>query len=132
MGVESDAAPDREHTRVKSILFRPPYGIDHQPEYAEEVQQLPYPQELGYLIVGQRVDPDDWRMTEDKHQRPAEEIASGSNAPVQEWKYRAAPRWGREARADRCGPAVDHRSDARPGLRVRLRLRPDRENARGT
>jgi len=61
---------------VKSILFRPPYGIDHQPEYAEEVQQLPYPQELGYLIVGQRVDPDDWRMTEDKHQRPAEEIAA--------------------------------------------------------
>src|SRR6202790_3227764 len=60
---------------VKSILFRPPYGIDHQPEYAEEVAQLPYPQELGYIIVGQRIDPDDWRMTEDKHQRPAQEIA---------------------------------------------------------
>jgi peptidoglycan-N-acetylglucosamine deacetylase len=60
---------------VKSLLFRPPYGIDHQPEYAEEVAQLPYPQELGYIIVGQRIDPDDWRMTEDKKQRPAEEIA---------------------------------------------------------
>jgi len=60
---------------VKSILFRPPYGIDHQPEYAEEVAQLPYPQELGYLIVGQRVDPDDWRMTDAKTQRPAQEIA---------------------------------------------------------
>jgi peptidoglycan-N-acetylglucosamine deacetylase len=59
---------------VKSILFRPPYGIDHQPEYAEEVAQLPYPQELGYLIVGQRVDPDDWRTDGDKPQRPAEEI----------------------------------------------------------
>jgi len=60
---------------VKSLLFRPPYGIDHQPEYAEEVAQLPYPQELGYIIVGQKIDPDDWRMTEDKHQRPAQEIA---------------------------------------------------------
>jgi peptidoglycan-N-acetylglucosamine deacetylase len=60
---------------VKSLFFRPPYGIDHQPEYAEEVAQLPYPQELGYIIVGQRVDPDDWRMTEEKKQRPAEEIA---------------------------------------------------------
>jgi cellulose synthase/poly-beta-1,6-N-acetylglucosamine synthase-like glycosyltransferase/spore germination protein YaaH/peptidoglycan/xylan/chitin deacetylase (PgdA/CDA1 family) len=60
---------------VKSLLFRPPYGIDHQPEYAEEVAQLPYPQELGYIIVGQKIDPDDWRMTEEKHQRPAEEIA---------------------------------------------------------
>jgi peptidoglycan-N-acetylglucosamine deacetylase len=60
---------------VKSILFRPPYGIDHQPEYAEEVVQLPYPQDLGYIIVGQKIDPDDWRMTEEKRQRPAEEIA---------------------------------------------------------
>jgi peptidoglycan-N-acetylglucosamine deacetylase len=59
---------------VKSILFRPPYGIDHQPEYAEEIQQLPYPQELGYLIVGQRVDPDDWRTDGSRPQRPAAEI----------------------------------------------------------
>src|SRR5256884_3398897 len=51
---------------VKSILFRPPYGIDHQPEYAEEVAQLPYPQELGYLIVGQRIDPDDWSLRDGK------------------------------------------------------------------
>ncbi len=59
---------------VKSILFRPPYGIDHQPEYAEEVAQLPYPQELGYLIVGQKVDPDDWRTDGNRPQRPADEI----------------------------------------------------------
>src|SRR5438445_10384 len=47
---------------VKTILFRPPYGIDHQPEYAEEVAQLPLAQEMGYLIVGQRIDPDDWSL----------------------------------------------------------------------
>jgi len=60
---------------VKSILFRPPYGIDHQPEYAEEVAQLPYPQDLGYIIVGQMIDPDDWRLNETQKQRPAREIA---------------------------------------------------------
>jgi cellulose synthase/poly-beta-1,6-N-acetylglucosamine synthase-like glycosyltransferase/spore germination protein YaaH/peptidoglycan/xylan/chitin deacetylase (PgdA/CDA1 family) len=60
---------------VKSILFRPPYGIDHQPEYAEEVAQLPYPQEMGYLIVGQRIDPNDWRESGDaKSKRSAQEI----------------------------------------------------------
>jgi len=59
---------------VKSLLFRPPYGIDHQPEYAEEVAQLPYPQDLGYIIVGQKIDPDDWRVTELNPQRPAREI----------------------------------------------------------
>jgi cellulose synthase/poly-beta-1,6-N-acetylglucosamine synthase-like glycosyltransferase/peptidoglycan/xylan/chitin deacetylase (PgdA/CDA1 family) len=58
---------------IKSMLFRPPYGIDHQPEYAEEVAQLPLPQEMGYLIVGQRIDPNDWRQRNGE-QIPAQEI----------------------------------------------------------
>jgi peptidoglycan-N-acetylglucosamine deacetylase len=58
---------------VKSILFRPPYGIDHQPEYAEEVAHLPAAQDMGYLIVGQKIDPNDWRQPEGK-QVPAKQI----------------------------------------------------------
>ncbi len=58
---------------AKSILFRPPYGIDHLPEYAEEVAQLPVAQDMGYLIVGQKVDPHDWRQPNGK-QVPAQEI----------------------------------------------------------
>ena len=61
---------------VKSILFRPPYGIDHQPEYAEEVSQLPVAQDMGYLIVGQKIDPHDWRQPYGK-QVPAQEIIDG-------------------------------------------------------
>jgi len=61
---------------VKSLLFRPPFGIDHQPEYAEEVAPLPYPQELGYIIVGQRIDPRDWYMPDNQHQLPADEIVA--------------------------------------------------------
>ncbi len=49
---------------VKSILFRPPYGIDHQPEYAEEVAQLPIAQDMGYVIVGQKIDPHDWKSAQ--------------------------------------------------------------------
>ncbi len=45
---------------VKTTLFRPPYGIDHQPENAAEVQLLPIPQSMGYMIVGARIDPHDW------------------------------------------------------------------------
>src|SRR6202790_1179815 len=59
---------------AKTILFRPPYGIDHQPEYAEEVSQLPTAQDMGYLIVGQRIDPDDWSTTDGKNQMPAADI----------------------------------------------------------
>jgi peptidoglycan-N-acetylglucosamine deacetylase len=51
---------------VKTILFRPPYGIDHQPEYAEEVAQLPFAQDMGYLIIGQRIDPHDWQLVNGK------------------------------------------------------------------
>ena len=45
---------------VKTTLFRPPYGIDHQPEAASEIQMLPVPQSMGYMIVGARIDPHDW------------------------------------------------------------------------
>ncbi len=45
---------------IKTLLFRPPYGIDHQPETADEVALLPIPQGLGYLIIGARIDPHDW------------------------------------------------------------------------
>ena len=45
---------------VKTLLFRPPYGIDHQPETADEVRMLPIPQEMGYMLVGAQIDPHDW------------------------------------------------------------------------
>jgi cellulose synthase/poly-beta-1,6-N-acetylglucosamine synthase-like glycosyltransferase/spore germination protein YaaH/peptidoglycan/xylan/chitin deacetylase (PgdA/CDA1 family) len=45
---------------IKTLLFRPPYGIDHQPETASEIQMLPIPQSMGYIIVGARIDPHDW------------------------------------------------------------------------
>ena len=45
---------------MKTLLFRPPYGIDHQPETASEIQMLPIPQAMGYIIVGARIDPHDW------------------------------------------------------------------------
>jgi peptidoglycan-N-acetylglucosamine deacetylase len=60
---------------VKSILFRPPYGIDHQPEYAEEVAQLPIAQDMGYLIVGQKIDAHDWQQVAGA-QIPEQEIVN--------------------------------------------------------
>jgi cellulose synthase/poly-beta-1,6-N-acetylglucosamine synthase-like glycosyltransferase/peptidoglycan/xylan/chitin deacetylase (PgdA/CDA1 family)/spore germination protein YaaH len=62
---------------VKTILFRPPFGIDHQPEYAEEVAQLPIAQDMGYLIVGQKIDPHDWQQRDGKP-IPAQEIVDAT------------------------------------------------------
>ncbi|MGB6526105.1 MAG: glycosyltransferase, partial [Candidatus Acidiferrales bacterium] len=45
---------------VKTLLFRPPYGIDEEPETADEVANLPIPQGMGYLLVAGHIDPHDW------------------------------------------------------------------------
>jgi cellulose synthase/poly-beta-1,6-N-acetylglucosamine synthase-like glycosyltransferase/spore germination protein YaaH/peptidoglycan/xylan/chitin deacetylase (PgdA/CDA1 family) len=45
---------------IKTRLFRPPYGIDHQPEVAAEVASLPQAESMGYLLVGAQIDPHDW------------------------------------------------------------------------
>jgi peptidoglycan-N-acetylglucosamine deacetylase len=45
---------------VKTLLFRPPYGIDEEPETADEVANLPIPQSMGYVLVAGHIDPHDW------------------------------------------------------------------------
>jgi peptidoglycan-N-acetylglucosamine deacetylase len=61
---------------VKTMFFRPPYGIDHQPEEASEVRHLPAAQEMGYMIIGQKIDPRDWQQPFGR-QIPAQEIIDG-------------------------------------------------------
>ena len=41
-------------------LFRPPYFGDAEPTTADELDQCVIAQKLGYLVVGLRIDPDDW------------------------------------------------------------------------
>jgi peptidoglycan-N-acetylglucosamine deacetylase len=59
---------------VKTILFRPPYGIDHQPETASEIALLPIPQAMGYVIIGGRIDPHDWGEVGDQPPPPTDAI----------------------------------------------------------
>jgi len=59
---------------VKTTLFRPPYGVDVEPETASEIHMLPVPQEMGYLIIGGRVDPHDWGEPNGGPPPPAETI----------------------------------------------------------
>jgi cellulose synthase/poly-beta-1,6-N-acetylglucosamine synthase-like glycosyltransferase/peptidoglycan/xylan/chitin deacetylase (PgdA/CDA1 family)/spore germination protein YaaH len=43
-----------------SIYFRPPYGVDSEPEVPDEVRPLEDVQKMGYLLVGERPDARDW------------------------------------------------------------------------
>ncbi len=46
---------------VKPVLFRPPYSIDQEPDTADEVRPLEVAQQMGYITVGDKIDPNDWR-----------------------------------------------------------------------
>jgi cellulose synthase/poly-beta-1,6-N-acetylglucosamine synthase-like glycosyltransferase/peptidoglycan/xylan/chitin deacetylase (PgdA/CDA1 family) len=56
---------------IRTILFRPPYAIDQEPDTADQVRPLEVTQDMGYVTIGNRIDPNDWR---DNPRRSAEEI----------------------------------------------------------
>jgi peptidoglycan-N-acetylglucosamine deacetylase len=68
---------------VKTTFFRPPYGIDHQPESAAEVQMLPVPQSMGYVIIGARIDPHDWGEADGQAPPPVNDIVQRVLTDVQ-------------------------------------------------
>jgi len=64
---------------VRTTLMRPPYAIDEEPDTADQVRPLEIPQEMGYITVGNRIDPNDWNVNnpgEVHGRRTAEDISS--------------------------------------------------------
>ena len=57
---------------IRTILFRPPYSIDAEPDTEDQVRPLEITQDMGYITVGDKIDPNDWR---DNPRRSAEQIA---------------------------------------------------------
>jgi peptidoglycan-N-acetylglucosamine deacetylase len=45
-----------------TVLFRPPYFGDAEADKPQEVEPAIRAEQLGYLMVGVRIDPDDWRL----------------------------------------------------------------------
>ncbi len=59
---------------VRATLMRPPYAIDEEPDTADQVRPLQIPQDMGYITVGNRIDPNDWNDVPRRH--TAEEITA--------------------------------------------------------
>jgi cellulose synthase/poly-beta-1,6-N-acetylglucosamine synthase-like glycosyltransferase/spore germination protein YaaH/peptidoglycan/xylan/chitin deacetylase (PgdA/CDA1 family) len=52
-----------EHMTGRStILFRPPYNADSEPQTPDELIPIVRAQERGYTTIGERIDPQDWRV----------------------------------------------------------------------
>jgi cellulose synthase/poly-beta-1,6-N-acetylglucosamine synthase-like glycosyltransferase/peptidoglycan/xylan/chitin deacetylase (PgdA/CDA1 family) len=59
---------------VRATLLRPPYAIDEEPDTADQVRPLEFAQEMGYITVGNRIDPNDW--SDKPRRQTAQEIAA--------------------------------------------------------
>jgi cellulose synthase/poly-beta-1,6-N-acetylglucosamine synthase-like glycosyltransferase/peptidoglycan/xylan/chitin deacetylase (PgdA/CDA1 family)/spore germination protein YaaH len=51
-----------------TVLFRPPYFGDAEADKPQEVEPAIVAQQLGYIMVGVRIDPDDWQLPVDANQ----------------------------------------------------------------
>ena len=46
---------------LRTVLFRPPYAEDVEPETPDQVEPLLFTGKLGYYTIGMQIDPNDWR-----------------------------------------------------------------------
>jgi cellulose synthase/poly-beta-1,6-N-acetylglucosamine synthase-like glycosyltransferase/peptidoglycan/xylan/chitin deacetylase (PgdA/CDA1 family)/spore germination protein YaaH len=106
---------------IKTLLFRPPYSIDQEPDTADQVRPLEIAQQMGYITIGDKIDPNDWR---DNPRRTAEQIADAvMNGPLPPCK----------PNDQKCGSVIllhDGGGDRRETVRA-LPLIIDRLRARG-
>ena len=86
-----------------TTLFRPPYAADTSPSQMSELTPLQIAQDLGYLVVLENIDPQDWA-------RPgADIILQRIKQQRRDGNYHFAARCRGRSRPDGRGPAQDSR-----------------------
>ena len=45
---------------IRTMLFRPPYSVDAEPDTEDEVKPLELTQSMGYITIGNKIDTRDW------------------------------------------------------------------------
>jgi peptidoglycan-N-acetylglucosamine deacetylase len=45
---------------IRTMLFRPPYSVDAEPDTEDEVKPLEVTQSMGYITIGNKLDTKDW------------------------------------------------------------------------
>jgi cellulose synthase/poly-beta-1,6-N-acetylglucosamine synthase-like glycosyltransferase/peptidoglycan/xylan/chitin deacetylase (PgdA/CDA1 family)/spore germination protein YaaH len=59
---------------VQPLYFRPPYSIDQEPDTNDQAAPVDHTQGLGYVIIGNKIDTNDW----DEHPRKSPEEITAS------------------------------------------------------
>ncbi len=58
---------------MRTMLFRPPYSVDAEPDTEDQVKPLELTQSLGYVTIGNKIDTKDWS---DEPALPPQQIAA--------------------------------------------------------
>ncbi|HEY2495578.1 MAG TPA: glycosyltransferase [Candidatus Angelobacter sp.] len=74
---------------VKPLYFRPPYSIDQEPDIADQVRPLELVQGEGYITVGSKIDPNDWRKGQSAPEIVAEVMAQAQTEATKGCEVRA-------------------------------------------
>ncbi len=67
---------------VSTLLFRPPYAADSEPQTPQELEAILRAQGLGYITIGARIDPQDWELGVTPDAILAEVLAEQPNGRV--------------------------------------------------
>jgi cellulose synthase/poly-beta-1,6-N-acetylglucosamine synthase-like glycosyltransferase/peptidoglycan/xylan/chitin deacetylase (PgdA/CDA1 family) len=59
---------------IRTMLFRPPYSVDAEPDTEDEVRPLELTQSMGYITIGNKIDTKDWN---DEPPLTPQQIAAG-------------------------------------------------------
>ena len=59
---------------IRTMLFRPPYSVDAEPDTEDQVRPLELTQSMGYITIGNKIDPKDWS---DEPALTPQQIAAG-------------------------------------------------------
>ena len=90
---------------VKPLFFRPPYSIDQEPDTNDQAAPAYEIQKMGYTIIGNKIDTDDW---DEKQRKTPEGILQDVLDQLELMKSQAAiprqhhpdARWRRQSRRD--------------------------------
>ncbi len=71
---------------VQPLFFRPPYSIDQEPDTNDQAAPVEKVQQLGYVIVGNKIDTNDWdehprKTPQEITQAVLDQIAQGEKRP---------------------------------------------------
>ena len=80
----------QEITGHSTVLFRPPYEADANPDSSNEILPILRAQNMNYTMVAEKVDPEDWATPSTN-----ELVKRALNPVYKERKYYSSPRCGR-------------------------------------